>query len=194
MTIDREPPSDGELMARAHAGAREAFAVLVDRHKDVLVGYLTRLTGEAERAEDLAQEAFLRLFTSARTYEERGQLRAYLFRIATNLLRSEERRAARWRRLRGLLAHSNGHAEGGLAPGQERRLLSAEIGGRVEEAISALPLRYRAPLVLREIEGLTYREIGSALGCREGTVKSRIHRGRRLLRDQLEPYWIGGRT
>ena len=194
MTIDREPPSDGELMARAQTGAREAFALLVDRHKDVLVGYLTRLTGEVERAEDLAQEAFLRLYASARNYEERGQLRAYLFRIATNLLRSEERRSARWRRLRDLFAHSNGHGETGLAPSQERRLLSAEIGGRVGEAIAELPLRYRAPLVLREIEGLSYREIGGALGCREGTVKSRIHRGRRLLRDQLEPYWTGGKA
>lgn len=181
-------------MARAQAGAREAFALLVDRHKDVLVGYLTRLTGQAERAEDLAQEAFLRLYTSAHAYEERGQLRAYLFRIATNLLRSEERRSARWRRLRDLFAHSNGHAEAGLAPSQERRLLTAEIGGRVGEAIAGLPLRYRAPLVLREIEGLSYREIGGALGCREGTVKSRIHRARQLLRDRLEPYWIGGRT
>lgn len=194
VTIDREPPSDGELMAQAQAGGREAFAQLVDRHKDILVGYLTRLTGEAERAEDLAQEAFLRLFTSAGGYQERGQLRAYLFRIATNLLRSEERRSARWRRLRGLFAHSNGHGDGGLAPSQERRLLAAEIGGRVGEAIAELPLRYRAPLVLREIEGLSYREICAALGCREGTVKSRIHRGRRLLRDHLEPYWMGERS
>ncbi len=194
MTIDREPIGDGELLAQAQAGERQAFAVLVDRHKDILVGYLTRLTGDAERAEDLAQEAFLRLFTSARTYEERGQLRAYLFRIATNLLRSEERRSSRWRRLRGLFAHTNGHAEGGLPASQERRLLAAEIGGLVEEAISRLPLRYRAPLVLREIEGLSYREICGALGCREGTVKSRIHRGRQLLRQRLEPYWIGGST
>lgn len=193
MTTACEPLSDGELMARARAGAREAFADLVDRHKDMLVGYLIRLTGEVERAEDLAQEAFLRLYTAAHDYEERGQLRAYLYRIATNLLRSEERRSARWRRLRGLFAHSNGHPGGRLAPDQEQRLLAAEIGGRVGQAIAELPLRYRAPLVLRELEGLTYRQIGRALGCREGTVKSRIHRGRQMLRHRLEPYWTGGR-
>lgn len=191
VTIDLQAPSDGELMARTQAGSRDAFAQLVDRHKDLLVGYLTRLTGQKDRAEDLAQEAFLRLFTSAGAYRERGQMRAYLFRIATNLLRSEERRSARWRRLRGLFASSNGHMEAGEAPSPEKRLLATEIGGRVGSALAELPLRYRAPLVMREIEGLSYREIGTALGCREGTVKSRIHRGRLLLRDRLEPYWMG---
>ena len=186
-----EPPNDGELLARARNGHREAFAQLVDRHKDILVNYLTRLTGRHERAEDLAQEAFLRLYSGAGGYQERGQLRAYLFRIATNLLRSEERRSARWRRLRGVFMSSNGHTEAAAAS-QESRLLAAEIGRRVGGAIAELPLRYRAPLVLREIEGLSYREIGNALDCREGTVKSRIHRGRQLLRDRLEPYWNGG--
>lgn len=180
-------------MARAQAGARDAFAELVERHKDLLVGYLIRLTGEAERAEDLAQEAFLRLYTAGRAYEERGQLKAYLFRIATNLLRSEERRRARWHRLRSLFVNSNGH-RGDQEPVQENRLLAAEAEGRLETEIARLPLRYRAPLVLREIEGLSYREIGGALGCREGTVKSRIHRGRQMLRVALEPYWSGGRS
>jgi RNA polymerase sigma-70 factor (ECF subfamily) len=186
-----EAPTDGELLTQARNGRTESFAQLVDRHKDILVNYLTRLTGRTERAEDLAQEAFLRLYSAAGGYEERGQLRAYLFRIATNLLRSEERRSARWRRLRALFPSANGHS-GFAAASQESRLLSAEIGSRVGSAIAQLPLRYRAPLVLREIEGLTYREIGSALDCREGTVKSRIHRGRLLLRDRLEPYWNGG--
>lgn len=88
-------------------------------------------------------------------------------RIATNLLRSEQRRAARW------------------------RLLGREATEVVEEALAELPLRYRAPLVLREIEGLSYREISVALECREGTVKSRISRGRAELRTLLEPYWKG---
>jgi RNA polymerase sigma-70 factor (ECF subfamily) len=63
----------------------------------------------------------------------------------------------------------------------------------VEAALGGLPLRYRAPLVLREIEGLSYREIAVALGCREGTVKSRINRARERLKALLEPYWRGSR-
>jgi RNA polymerase sigma-70 factor (ECF subfamily) len=76
-------------------------------------------------------------------------------------------------------------------PSQERRLLSGEATRVVEDALQALPLRYRSPLVLREIEGLSYREIAIALGCREGTVKSRINRARERLKTLLQPYWQG---
>src|SRR5690242_12439952 len=94
-----EPERDAELMTCLRSGDREAFAQLVDRHKDAVVGYLARLTGSRDRAEDLAQETFLRLYRAAPGYVERGYLRAFLFRIATNLLRSEERRERRMRLL-----------------------------------------------------------------------------------------------
>src|SRR3954469_16440118 len=90
-----EQSSDAELMARVREGDREAFTDLVERHKDAAVTYLVRLTADRDRAEDLAQETFLRLFRSAGEYVEQGYLRAFLFRIATNLVRSEERRARR---------------------------------------------------------------------------------------------------
>src|SRR4028119_479163 len=81
-------PSDAELMARVRTGDREALAGLVDRHKDAVVNYLARLSGNRDRAEDMAQETFLRLFRAAGSYSEQGYLRAYLFRIGTNLVRS----------------------------------------------------------------------------------------------------------
>lgn len=178
--------SDAELIAGAKAGEAEAFGEIVDRHKDALVGYLCRLLGNRERAEDIAQEAFLRLYQHSQRYQERGQLKAYLFRIATNLVRSEERRAFRWDRIRQfLLPPASG------TPAQERHLLEVELRSELLQAIAALPLRYRAPLVLREIDGWRYRAISQALGCSEGTVKSRIHRARALLRQRLEPYWRG---
>lgn len=179
--------SDAELMAEVRAGDRTAFARLVDRHGDAVVNYLTRLTGQRDRAEDLAQESFLRLFRSAAGYREQGLLRAYLYRIATNLVRSEERRE---RRLRLLLPFLGGrrHDE----PSAPSGLLLQELHRQVAAAVAALPLGYRAPLVLHEIEGWSYADIARELGCREGTVKSRIHRGRRRLRQTLEPYWNGG--
>lgn len=180
-------PSDAELMARVQDGDRDAFADLVDRHKDAVVNYLTRLSGSRDRAEDLAQEAFLRLYGSASTYSERGFLQALLFRIATNLLRSEERRERRLRLLAPLLGTSR-HAEAAGPSG----LLAEELHREVGAAIAALPLDYRVPLVLHEIEGWAYADVARELGCREGTVKSRIHRARGLLRRRLEPYWHGG--
>jgi RNA polymerase sigma-70 factor (ECF subfamily) len=178
--------SDGDLIARVKSGQTAAFAEIVDRYKDCLVGYLYRLIGNHERAEDVAQEAFLRLYQRSGNYQERGQLKAYLFRIATNQLRSEQRRAFRWDRIRGLLLPSNGGP-----PAQERSLLEDELRQQLLEAIAALPLRYRTALVLREIEGWRYRDISETLGCSEGTVKSRIHRGRSLLKRKLAPYWQG---
>ena len=181
-----EPPSDAELMARVREGDREAFADLVDRHKDAVVTYLARLTADRDRAEDLAQDAFLRLFRAAGDYVEQGFLRAFLFRIATNLVRSEERRAQRLRLLMPFFPRQE-HAEPAAASGLLRRELHREVGA----ALAKLALRYRVPLVLHEIEGWTYVDIAQELGCREGTVKSRVHRGRQQLKKRLEPYWNG---
>lgn len=180
--------SDAELMARVRAGDREAFADLVDRHKDAVVNYLTRISGSRDRAEDLGQETFLRLFRSAGGYVEQGFLRAYLFRIATNLVRSEERRERRQRLLMPLLGGESDRSE----PVAHSGLLRKELQRELNEAVARLPLRCRVPLVLHEIEGWSYADIAAELSCREGTIKSRIHRGRQSLKVQLESYWNGG--
>ncbi len=176
-------------MARVRQGDEQAFADLVDRYKNPLVNYLTRMTRSRERAEDLAQDAFVRVYRSADRYRERGQFQAFLYRIATNQLRSEERRAARWRGLQPSLA-----AEQQLRPpasSPQSAALRDEAVDAVTAAIRRLPLRYRGPVVLREIEGWPYARIARTLGCREGTVKSRVHRGKNLLREDLSEYWNG---
>ncbi|MCU0230401.1 MAG: sigma-70 family RNA polymerase sigma factor [Acidobacteria bacterium] len=178
---------DAALMAAVRAGEREAFARLVERHKDAVVNYLTRLTADRDRAEDLAQETFLRLWRAPR-YDEQGKLLPFLFRIATNLVRTEERRARRWRLIAAVLPHALAPAavpapSADPAAHAERH----ELRGRLVRAIAALPLTYRVPLVMRDVEELSYDEIAAALGCPEGTVKSRINRARTLLREQLAP-------
>ena len=180
-----EVDSDADLMVRVSAGDREAFAVLVDRYKDPMVSYLTRLTGNRARAEDLAQESFVRLFRAAPRYSEQGKLIAYLYRIAANLARSEDRRARRWSLLRGRFASA--HALGAESP--QADLLRQELHARVSGAIAALPLVYRVPLVLHEIEGWSYEQVSQVTGAPEGTVKSRINRARQRLKQELAPYW-----
>jgi RNA polymerase sigma-70 factor (ECF subfamily) len=184
----RQEATDADLMVRVRAGDREAFADLVDRHKDAVVNYLTRISGSRDRAEDLGQETFLRLFRSAGGYVEQGYLRAYLFRIATNLVRSEERRERRQRLLLPLLGGEPDRSE----PAAHAGLLRQEMQRELTAAVARLPLRYRVPLVLHEIEGWSYADIAAELDTREGTIKSRIHRGRQSLKRQLESYWIGG--
>lgn len=186
------PDADAEQMARVRSGDRDAFAVLVERHKDAIVRYLARLTGDRDRAEDLAQETFLRLFRSAGSYTEQGLLKAYLFRIATNLVRSEERRETRLRLLLPFLGGDRSRGEESPAELEASSgVLRRELQREVSAAVAKLPLRYRVPLVLHEIEGWSYADVARALDCREGTVKSRIHRGRQHLKARLAPYWNG---
>lgn len=181
--------TDAELMARVSAGDHDAFAAIVDRHKDSLVNYLTHLTGNRDRAEEHAQAAFVRLYERVPRYREEGKLAPYLFRIATNLARSEAVRS----RLRELLLlrfwSRNGRTGDGDSPFGElqRRELQQEIAA----ALMSLPVAYRAAVVLREVEGWSYQEIAASLGCSEGTVKSRIARGREALRKRLRPWWNG---
>ena len=181
--------SDAELMEQMRAGDQGAFAQLINRHKNPLVNYLVRLTGCRDRAEEHAQEAFLRLYQASKRYAEQGRLLPYLYRIATNLVRSEERKARRWQFLSYAFS-SNGHRP---EPSPQALLLKAEVKQKVTAALRELPTHYRAPLVLREIEGWSYQDIARAIGCREGTVKSRINRGRSQLRDILEPYMNGSK-
>jgi RNA polymerase sigma-70 factor, ECF subfamily len=180
--------TDIELMRRVRSGEHDAFEVIVDRYKHQLVNYLTHLAGNRERAEDYAQEAFVRLYQNADRYEERGLLAPYLFRIATNLVRTDMRRSLRWRALVPMLAGYG--STNGATP--HRAMLEEEIQTKVGEAIADLPLPFRAPLVLREMEDWSYEQIAGALGCSEGTVKSRINRARGKLRERLASYWTEG--
>lgn len=180
--------TDSELFQRMRLGDREAFGELVERHKDGLMNYLTRLCGKPEQAEDLAQEAFLRLYERGGRYQEEGKLRAYLYRIGTNLFRTHRRREQRWQRLGLLFFNSNGHYS---EAGQQARILREELGNQLSSALLQLPLRYRAPVVLSFVEGWTHREIAELMRCQEGTIKSRIHRGRKLLQTRLEEYRNG---
>lgn len=184
--------NDAQLLMRSRKRDAQAFAELIDRYKDRMVNYLTRLTGCRDRAEDIAQETFVRFYKQLHHYRDEGTLSAYLFRIATNLVRSEERRKRRWQLLQPLLATShfgrNGHHS---APSPQADALASEEQIQVTRALASLDLLYRAPLVLREIEGLTYQQISEALRCSEGTVKSRLHRGRLLLKQSLNAYWNG---
>jgi RNA polymerase sigma-70 factor (ECF subfamily) len=185
--VEMASPTDAALMVRVKDGDSQAFGDLVERHKNGVVNYLTHMTRDRDRAEELAQEAFLRLYQKSAYYQESGKLVPYLLRIATNILRSQERRSRRWRDLVGFV-ESSGRAPD---PSPQREVLSSEATEQVGIALARLPPRYRAPIVLREIEGLSYREIAEALSCREGTVKSRINRGRQQLRELLAHYWTG---
>jgi RNA polymerase sigma-70 factor, ECF subfamily len=180
--------SDDALMQRVREGDDDAFGEIVDRYKDPLVNYLTHLVRSRDRAEEIAQDAFVRLYRNASKYRERERLGPYLYRIATNLVVTEARRDKRWSLLLPRLNASTRQT----APSPDTTLFADEIQRQVAAALDRLPVKFRAPLVLFEIEEWSYEEIARALDVRTGTVKSRISRARELLRRHLAPWWIGG--
>lgn len=183
-----QPESDGALIKRLRDGDEEAFTIFVDRYKDSLINYLTHLTRSRERAEEIGQEAFVRFYGNVAKCRNEERLGPYLFRIAINLTVSQIRREQRWRRLLpGLKA-----LQPRSAPAADSAIMTAEIQERVAAALEQLPIKFRAPLVLMEIEEWSCEEISRALGCRVGTVKSRLSRARAMMRAELASWWIGG--
>ncbi len=191
-----EPVSDHSLLAAAREGDEAAFAELVRRYRGQITNYTYRVVGDYETAVDLAQETFLRVFRAAERYQSSYAFSTYIYRIATNLAISELRRRKR-RRLVSLTSFFREREPGvdsceldvpDAGPLQDATFVADERKAAVARAIATLPEKYRAPLVLRDVEERSYDEIARILQMSEGTVKSRINRARSFLRDKLQTY------
>lgn len=191
-----EPPSDHALLEATCAGDEAAFAELVRRYRNQITSYIYRMTNDYDGAVDLTQETFVRIYRARDRYQTSYAFSTYIYRIATNLAISELRKRKRRRlvSLTGIVQMRDGREEpceinpADVRPLQDVVLVDAERRAAVARAITTLPEKYRAPLVLRDVEGKTYEEIARILETSEGTVKSRISRGRNLLRDKLRTY------
>ncbi|HEY0004558.1 MAG TPA: sigma-70 family RNA polymerase sigma factor [Pyrinomonadaceae bacterium] len=187
--------SDHALLEATRTGDEAAFAELVSRYRNQITGYIYRLTNDYEEAVDLAQETFVRVYRAADRYQNSYAFSTYIYRIATNLAISELRKKKR-RRLVSLTGLFQTPDSGpprefnppDLNPLQDATLIDAERRAAVSRSIASLPEKYRAPLVLRDVEGKSYLEIARILQTSEGTIKSRISRARGLLRDKLKAY------
>jgi RNA polymerase sigma-70 factor, ECF subfamily len=186
---------DHELLQGTLAGDNDAFAELVGRYRNQITSYIYRMTNDYDGAVDLAQETFLRVYRAAGRYQTTHAFSTYIYRIATNLAISELRKRKRRRlvSLTGLLTSGEGEEARDFdapdeRPLQDASLVDSERRAVIKRAIATLPDKYRAPLVLRDVEGKSYDEIASILGTSEGTVKSRINRARNFLRDKMRNY------
>ncbi len=141
-----------------------------------------RLTGNRQDAEDLAQETFVRVFRSLHTFTP-GTIGGWLHRITTNLFLDQARRKSRIR-FDGLAEDAEAKIPG-TAPGPERSFEYNNLDVDVQAALEALGPEFRAAVVLCDLEGLSYEEVSEALNVKLGTVRSRIHRGRGMLREKL---------
>lgn len=154
---------------------------LVREHADRVYRLAYRLTGDPQDAEDLTQETFIRVFRSLQNYQP-GTFEGWLHRITTNLFLDMVRRRNRIRMEALPEDYDRVPSEG---PGPEQVYHDARLDPDLQRALDALAPEFRAAVVLCDIEGLSYEEIGATLGVKLGTVRSRIHRGRQALRDYL---------
>lgn len=188
--------SDAALIARCQRADVAAFNEIVARYKTKIYNYLYRMTGNAEDAEDLAQEVFVRMYTNIHAFRAEASLSTWLFRIAGNLCIDAFRRN---KKQRGAVVSldaslSEDESEGAtrdipdstLAP--ETLFARKELGMQIETALAKLPHKLRSAVILHDIEGLPYEEIAAVEKIPVGTVKSRIFNARVSLRASLRSY------
>ena len=181
--------SEHELIARARAGDQDAFAELVVLHGNRVYGALRRFGLDADEADEVAQEVFVRAWRGLARFQERSQFSTWLYRIAFN---EAQRRLSRRSPAR---AEPEPDREDPIVSvqespelGPEAQTLEAEFERTLERALDELPADWRAAVVLRDVEGLSTHDAAEVVGVREAAFKSRLHRGRMQLRALLEPY------
>jgi len=194
MTVAWTEMTDEQLIHELQEGRREALDVIVDRYSRQLNSFIYRIVGDAATAEDLLQETFIRLWTNRHSYREIAKFSTWLYTVAGNLAKSELRRT----RIRHFFSLSSGGERS--VDGEDERTFELpdenadpegdferrNIRKRVNEEIRKLPVLFREVIILRDIQELSYEEIGSILKIPLGTVKSRVNRARQRLQQKLQ--------
>ena len=176
----RSPERGAE--SRAENWVAPSWDEIVRTHADRVYRLAYRLSGNRSDAEDLTQETFVRVFRSLADYTP-GTFEGWLHRITTNLFLDMVRRRQKIRF--DALAEDASERLATSEPGPERAYEQNNLDPDIQHALDALPADFRAAVVLCDLEGLTYEEIALTLNVKVGTVRSRIHRGRVLLREAL---------
>ncbi|PLS10383.1 RNA polymerase sigma factor SigW [Neobacillus cucumis] len=170
-------------------GDQDAFGEIVEIYKNSVYQLCYRMLGNRHEAEDIAQEAFLRAYVNIKSFNQDLKFSTWLFRIATNLCIDRIRKKkpdyyldAEVAGTEGLTMYSQISSD---TPLPENEVESLELQETVQKEISKLPEKYRSPIVLKYMEDMSLNEISEILELPLGTVKTRIHRGREALRQQL---------
>lgn len=186
----RTPMEDAELIDRIKNGQSAAYGDLVRKYQDRVFNACWRICGHLEDARDLTQEAFLKAYEGLDGFRRESGFYTWVFRVAVNLALSHRRKAHRRRevsldqtlQMKGSQADGLAkHVAAGTQDDPARTVGEAELQARVVRALQALDDDHRAVIVLRDVEGFDYQEIGEILQIPPGTVKSRLHRARLAL-------------
>lgn len=188
---DSENARDVELMLQVRdTNDSEIFRELIERHQNAVIGTIAKMLGNANEAEDIAQQVFLRLWKSRSRYKPSAKFTTFLYTITRNLVFNESRRRSR-RKETSLDQHKEDYelelpANPNQQPDNEQ--LNAELRGAIDSAIEALPEKQRLAVILRRYQNLPYEEIGEVLDLTVPAVKSQLFRARGTLREALAGY------
>lgn len=182
--------TDADLIRRCLANDQAAYKALLDKYRRQVLSLVWRMVSNREEAQDLAQEAFIRAFRSLHTFDVTRSFPAWLFRITTNLCVDFYRRK-KLRTVSLVQGPDQEHDERLLDPassdqGPDEELAGKEGVARLEAMVKALPAAYRIVILLRHQSDLSYEEIAESLNLPLGTVKARIHRAHRMLKEKME--------
>jgi RNA polymerase sigma-70 factor (ECF subfamily) len=195
-TAAPERVSDERLVARALAADRSAFEALVRRHQTPLVNHLYRLIGSRDAALDLAQDVFIKVYTSLASFDPKYRFTTWLYRIASNCaidqLRKKQIPTFSLDPSFGDLDTPDPESRlAGSGPDPDQALRLRELQGRLDAAIQELPPAYRELILLRHRQHCRYDEIARITRLPIGTVKNRIFRAREILRERLSDVLVG---
>ncbi|MDQ2902396.1 MAG: sigma-70 family RNA polymerase sigma factor [Chloroflexota bacterium] len=184
------------LISRSQGGDVQAFNELVLQYQQHVYNLVFRMLGDRDMAADITQDAFIAAFRNIQSFRGGSSFRAWLLRIASNLVCDHWRRVQRHptESLDGFTDEDEPHTSSVLsslaAPGldnnPEEHLLNQEVQGLIQQALEQLPLDQRLAVVLCDVQGLSYEEVATATQSTLGTVRSRISRGRARLRTYLQ--------
>ena len=187
---------EAALIDRFLSGDETAFDQIVERFQDLVFNLSARLLGPDE-AHDLSQEVFLQVYKKLGSFRREASLRTWIYRVVLNRAKNRQRSWRRREREMTAVNVEDAEREGtmelsavvgiGIAPLPDRLLERKELGEILQEAIATLPFEQRTIVLLKAIEGLSYEEISRTLNVALGTVKSRLARARKVLRERLDP-------
>jgi len=180
--------SDEQLIQRFQNEDMRAYDVIVNRYKDQLLNFAYRFLGNVEEAEDVVQETFLRLYRNKHAYRQIAKFSTWIYTIAGNLAKTELRKRKR-RKIVSISDMGFDDKEYELEDQMadtERDADSALTDKIIQKAIQTLPNRFKQVIILRDVQELSYEEIGSILNIPLGTVKSRVNRARLKLQEKLK--------
>jgi len=187
---DNQTPSE-ELVARVAEGDEYAFQILVNRHQTSVLNLIYRFMGDRLKSEDLAQETFLQVWRSAKTYQRKSKFTTWLYRICANLCLNEIKSARRKKWLQFFKNNPDSKQSENEdlldeSPNPEDLLLARERNQQITNALQSLPENQRIALILKRYDNFSYEEISRVLGCSIAAVESLLVRAKRTLQKKLK--------